>query len=81
MKHVKNKYNFFPNYDPPPGKIAEEKTGNLPILAIGGRGGYPLLVKDQYISVFSLEGFSKNYFGNIFGIKDQTFHEILNLAH
>ena len=40
----------------PPGKIAEEKTGNLPILAIGG-GGTPYWEKTNIISVLSFEGF------------------------
>ena len=34
-------------------KIAEEKTGNYQsLLKGGGGGGDPVLVKDQYISVF-----------------------------
>ena len=36
-------------------KIAEEKNGNYQSsLKGGGEGGYPILVKDQYISVFFL---------------------------
>ena len=38
-------------------KIAEEKTGNYQSSLKGGGGGYPILVKDQYISGFSFEGF------------------------
>ena len=33
-------------------KIAEEKTGNYQSSLKGGGGGYPELVKDQYISGF-----------------------------
>ena len=35
-------------------KIAEEKNGNYQSSLKGGGGGYPGLVKDQYISVFFL---------------------------
>ena len=33
-------------------KIAEEKNGNYQFLLKGGGGGYPILVKGQYISGF-----------------------------
>ena len=46
------KKKILPNYDHPTRENSRRKTRKLPILAKGGRGGYPGLVKDQYISVF-----------------------------
>ena len=43
---------FFPIMTTPLEKIAEEKTGNYQSSLKGGGGGYPGLVKDQYISGF-----------------------------
>ena len=41
---------FFSNYDRPIAPYSRGKKQKLPILAKWGRGGTPLLVKDQYIS-------------------------------
>ena len=46
-----NKF-FFPIMTTPLEKIAEEKNENYQSTLKGERGGTPLLVKDQYISVF-----------------------------
>ena len=50
LRNMQKVNTFFPNYDPPIALYSRGKPRKLLILAKGG--GTPLLVKDQYISVY-----------------------------